>query len=268
MDFSRTSQLAYERIFAIEKNRRRYFVHKKSQNRTKRNKKEKEKIVHHSNHPTMCTTSYCVTRSEDGLNRSTGSETQFPGKLHDMLLHVERNGLDHIVSWVQNGRAFMVHNVDKLVEILPLFCGQTKYRSFQRQLNMWHFERILDGCHKGAWTHPYFVRGQKILCSKMSRHVKLPLSQYIRLRRDISVWEAVHASQNSVSFSSSSNEEHCPPTTFSSSTKKLLEQKPVSGDELHEKIFTDGDLVSFAGRQFYFLDIKRVSRNLSTSSYD
>jgi hypothetical protein len=99
-----------------------------------------------------------------------GSETQFPGKLHDMMTCVECEGLDSIVSWIKNGTAFMVHNPEKLLKILPIFFGQTKYRSFERQLNGWHFERILDGPDKGAFMHPYFVRGNKFLCTLMTRN--------------------------------------------------------------------------------------------------
>lgn len=66
----------------------------------------------------------------------------------------------------------MVHQPERLVQdVLPVFFGQTKYRSFQRQLNMWHFDRILDGPGKGGFMHPFFVRGNKALCTFMSRHV-------------------------------------------------------------------------------------------------
>lgn len=98
--------------------------------------------------------------------------SQFPGKLHDLMTYTEQQGLEHIISWVQNGFAIMVHDPEKLLEILPLFgFGQTKYRSFQRQLNMWHWERIADGPFKGGWKHPYFLRGNKLLCSYMSRRM-------------------------------------------------------------------------------------------------
>jgi len=35
---------------------------------------------------------------------------------------------------------------------------------------MWHWERITAGPNKGAWMHPCFIRGNKVLCSYMSRH--------------------------------------------------------------------------------------------------
>jgi len=103
--------------------------------------------------------------------KKSGSESQFPGKLHNMMGYVEREGLEHVISWVINGRGFMIHDPEKLVKILPLFFAQTKYRSFRRQLNMWHFERIMSGPHKGAFMHPYFVRDNQELCACMSRQI-------------------------------------------------------------------------------------------------
>ena len=100
------------------------------------------------------------------------SQMQFPGKLHNMMDYVEQEGLQDVISWVQDGTALKVHQPKKLVEILPLYFSQTKFRSFERQLNMWHFDRIQQGPNRGAFIHPYFVRGRKALCSKMSRHLK------------------------------------------------------------------------------------------------
>ena len=97
-------------------------------------------------------------------------EAQFPGKLHDMMAFVEMHSLEHIISWVPNGHGIIVKDQIKMLEILPLFFGQTKIRSFNRQLSMWRFKRVLEGPNKGAFVHPYFLRGNKPLCAKMSRH--------------------------------------------------------------------------------------------------
>jgi hypothetical protein len=65
---------------------------------------------------------------------------QFPWKLHDMLDHVNKEGQDSIVSWLPGGRAFKVHMPDLFVErIMKRFFNQTKYKSFQRQVNLWGF---------------------------------------------------------------------------------------------------------------------------------
>lgn len=120
-------------------------------------------------------------QKEEGYMMQTTSKTtevvsrvcaskQFPGKLHDLLSYAEYSGLEWIISWVHHGKAFMVHSQQHLLQILPIFFGQTKFRSFQRQLNMWHFERILVGPFKGAFIHPFFQRGNKALCAAMSRH--------------------------------------------------------------------------------------------------
>jgi hypothetical protein len=48
-------------------------------------------------------------------------EENFPVKLHYMLDELEKDGMEHIVSWQPHGRCFLVHNQDQFVEqILPL----------------------------------------------------------------------------------------------------------------------------------------------------
>mmetsp|Transcript_110499 Transcript_110499/g.165379 ORF Transcript_110499/g.165379 Transcript_110499/m.165379 type:complete len:301 (-) Transcript_110499:249-1151(-) len=105
--------------------------------------------------------------------KRSGSNAQFPVRLHDMMEFVEANGLESVISWVLGGRGFMIHDPNKLVEILSLFFGQTKYTSFRRQLNMWHFDRIVHGPSKGTFLHPYFVKGNRELCGLMSRQIKV-----------------------------------------------------------------------------------------------
>lgn len=118
---------------------------------------------------------------ESGRNTASkqsggASEKLFPGKLHDLLQYVEDQGLESVISWIAGGNAFMIHNPKKLLDILAIFFGQTQIRSFHRQLNMWHFRRIQTGPNKGAFIHPYFVRGNRSLCSRMSRNCPPPYS--------------------------------------------------------------------------------------------
>ena len=83
-----------------------------------------------------------ITNTKSPSNMQYISEGLFPCKLHDLLDYAESCGMENVISWTNDGRAFIVHDQDKLVEtLLPLFFGQTKYRSFHRQLNMWSFER-------------------------------------------------------------------------------------------------------------------------------
>jgi hypothetical protein len=218
----------------------------------------------------MCKTS--KKPSKGAARKTCSSEKQFPGKLHDMLTYVEQEGLEHIVSWIHDGYGFMVHDPEKIVEILPIFFSQTQYRSFSRQLNMWHFERVFDGSCKGAFVHPYFLRGQKLLCGEMSRHHKLPLTSYpIKSEQLEAPWHFTNGNGESLVDYPSRAASRSPSPVYSASDPLLHSSSamrlPSSTDDVLDsdrKIrakkgeqgeFRDGALTRFAGRQFYFLDI-------------
>jgi hypothetical protein len=95
---------------------------------------------------------------------------QFPWKLHDMLQEAQKLGKQAIVSFQSHGKAFRVHNKELFsVEIMPLFFKQSKYKSFQRQLHLWGFKRILEGPDEGAYYHEAFLKGRPNLCHYMTR---------------------------------------------------------------------------------------------------
>lgn len=81
------------------------------------------------------------------------------------------DGMGSIVSWISEGKAFRVHKRKVFVEtILPSYFNQTKYKSFQRQLNLWGFDRIVkSGSEKGAYYHMHFLRDQPLVIQKMRR---------------------------------------------------------------------------------------------------
>ena len=75
----------------------------------------------------------------------------FPVKLHSMLDDMERMGNGGIVSWNEDGRSFSVRDPTKFAQkIMRAYFNQTKYKSFQRQLNLYKFKRISKGKGKGA----------------------------------------------------------------------------------------------------------------------
>eukprot|EP00934_Nitzschia_sp_Nitz4_P007501 Nitzschia sp. Nitz4//scaffold72_size95085//69073//70162//NITZ4_004766-RA/size95085-snap-gene-0.117-mRNA-1//1//CDS//3329557393//7491//frame0 len=95
---------------------------------------------------------------------------QFPWKIHRMLEDAELDGFVHIVSWMPDNKAFRVHDNGLFVElVLPRYFRQTQYKSFQRQLNLWGFERANRGLNHGGYSHKCFVRGQTDLCKNMKR---------------------------------------------------------------------------------------------------
>jgi hypothetical protein len=172
------------------------------------------------------------TQMEPKKRNSTGFSSSsphqlFPGKLHDLMTYVERNYLEAAISWVCDGRAILVNDPETLVDLLPIFFGQTKYRSFQRQLNLWHFEKVLDGPTRGAFRHPYFLKGKKELCSHMSRghHKNAPSTEKM----------FGHTTPSDISISDNLGN---------------------SNDASH---FEDGDPLNFGGRQFYYVDARKSS---------
>jgi hypothetical protein len=104
------------------------------------------------------------------LRFKNASSNQFPMKLYGMLLVIGDLGLDQIVAWKSHGRAFQVYDTDLFVEkILPKFFKQSKITSFQRQLNLYGFRRIIHGRDTGAYYHELFLRGKPFLCKAMFR---------------------------------------------------------------------------------------------------
>ncbi|KAL3934746.1 MAG: hypothetical protein SGBAC_009604 [Bacillariaceae sp.] len=96
---------------------------------------------------------------------------QFPWKLHILLEEAERNQDAHdIISWLPDGDAFKVHNKVEFGNIImPKYFNSNKYKSFQRNLNLWGFQTLTKNPNKGAIFHPDFLRGKPDRCKLMKR---------------------------------------------------------------------------------------------------
>jgi hypothetical protein len=104
------------------------------------------------------------------LRTTAGIQVSFPLKLQRILDKLEAEGKTEIISWLPHGRAFLVHDSDRLVsELLPVYFNQTRYSSFQRQLHMYNFQRITAGRDKGAYHHTNFQRGKPQISLRMHR---------------------------------------------------------------------------------------------------
>lgn len=88
----------------------------------------------------------------DGSRRMKGGVIEpFPEKLHRLLMEVEAAERSDVISWVGNGRAFVIHKPDEFFkEIVPLYFRQTRLSSFKRQLNLYGFEMINSGPARGT----------------------------------------------------------------------------------------------------------------------
>eukprot|EP00980_Cylindrotheca_fusiformis_P006896 scaffold1442_cov128-Cylindrotheca_fusiformis.AAC.17 len=95
---------------------------------------------------------------------------QFPWKLHKLLDEADSNGLSAIISWLPTGNAFQVHDKKEFAEVvMPKYFQSNKYKSFQRNLNLWCFQTLTKDPNKGAIFHPYFIRGDTDRCHLMKR---------------------------------------------------------------------------------------------------
>lgn len=98
-----------------------------------------------------------------------GVITPFPLKLHAMLEAVQNEGLENIVSWQPHGRCFVVRDPKAFVPILDKHFKVTKIASFQRQLNLYGFQRITKGRDRGGYYHELFLRGKVFLVQNIHR---------------------------------------------------------------------------------------------------
>jgi hypothetical protein len=98
-----------------------------------------------------------------------GVTTPFPLKLHDMLNATSGAGMEDIVSWQPHGRCFVVHKPKEFVSLLPEYFKLSKLASFQRQLNLYGFQRLTRGPDRGGYYHELFLRDRIFLSHSIQR---------------------------------------------------------------------------------------------------
>jgi HSF-type DNA-binding len=107
-------------------------------------------------------------RLERGAEATTtsGAKKKFPLQLHLMLESVQVTGHASIVRWLPHGRAFAVLNKVAFPEVLKrYFPSQTEYSSFQRQLNIYGFFRLIGD----VYYHELFLRGRPAMATLIPR---------------------------------------------------------------------------------------------------
>merc|ERR1719240_412042 len=116
-----------------------------------------------------------MRRSSDNSsdeNHNMFTKFAFPFKLHSILESAGTSGQENIISWLPSGKAFKIHKPKEFADvIMPQYFNQTKYRSFQRHLYIYGFDRIKDKSSEdyGAYFHELFIRGASDLCLDMQR---------------------------------------------------------------------------------------------------
>lgn len=106
----------------------------------------------------------------EGNKRKGGVAEPFPRKLHRMLLELEAERKDDIISFFPHGLAFAIHKPRNFIaEVMPRYFRMSRLSSFQRQLNLYAFKRITEGQDKGGYYHELFVKEKPHLCKRLKR---------------------------------------------------------------------------------------------------
>jgi len=93
------------------------------------------------------------------------SNKNFPETLFDI---VSSEGNNQIISWLPNGKGFMIHDKQLFANIiLPAYFDGAKFTSFTRRLKRWNFVRVQRGPELGAYYNESFVRDKSEQVLKM-----------------------------------------------------------------------------------------------------
>ena len=111
----------------------------------------------------------CSSYQQEQHPARGGVTTPFPLKLHEMLDSVQADGREGIVSWQPHGRCFIVHKPKEFVDLLPRYFKISKLASFQRQLNLYGFQRLTRGKDRGGYYHELFLRNRIFLAHNIQR---------------------------------------------------------------------------------------------------
>jgi hypothetical protein len=184
-----------------------------------------------------------------------GVTSPFPLKLHEMLEIAALEGNEHIVSWQPHGRCFVVHKPKEFVELLPGYFKLSKLASFQRQLNLYGFQRLTHGRDRGGYYHELFLKDKVYLAHSIQR-VKVK-GTGVRARsnpdQEPDLWN-----MNWVAGKDAGNEDASSPSQESedaSSTTTPPVSSPCIPSHMLKFLQDEQDLVlSFADKTFHFLD--------------
>ncbi|KAL7577866.1 hypothetical protein ACA910_010610 [Epithemia clementina (nom. ined.)] len=138
----------------------------------KNNESSFSSVEHHSAFVTMAASSHddrSPVAPVGGVDPLSLVKLSFPEKIHYMLKTVSDD--NSVVSYVDNGAAFLIHKPRVFEsEIMPLYFSSNRLSSFQRQLNIYGFQRIDKGPWHGAYRHSWFVKDQPELLKKIKRY--------------------------------------------------------------------------------------------------
>ncbi|KAL3931650.1 MAG: hypothetical protein SGBAC_011213 [Bacillariaceae sp.] len=151
---------------------------------------------------------------------------QLPWRLHILLEEADRNGdSSATISWLPDGDAFKVHNKVEFENVLmPKYFKSSKFKSFQRSLNLWGFQTLTKDPDKGAIFHPDFLRGKPDRCKLMKRVRVKKKSPKMSLKE---FHAAMHVKTTACSSSPRAPDAEANPSTHQTSDSKVLQSKQM-----------------------------------------
>ena len=91
-----------------------------------------------------------------------------------MILNIVQH--ESTISWQCDGKSFMIHDKDIFEnEIMPLYFKTSRWKSFQKQLNIYWFQKVKG--KRREYYHQKFIRNNPNLMSSMKRERVWPKSK-------------------------------------------------------------------------------------------
>eukprot|EP00752_Nemacystus_decipiens_P003975 g3640.t2 len=105
--------------------------------------------------------------SSSAMSAGTG----FPYILYDLL----KKESSAIVMWTSTGTAFGIRDMASFrQDVLTCYFKHNKFSSFQRQLNLYGFRKVVKGRESGCYMHPSFLRDNPEKLTEVKRGVVPP----------------------------------------------------------------------------------------------
>ncbi|CAJ1959789.1 unnamed protein product [Cylindrotheca closterium] len=111
-----------------------------------------------------------MAETKPKATKTASSRLSFPQKVYNVLNLCEENHQEHIVSWMNDGTALKVHDLEQFErEMLPKYFNTQKYASFTRALCAHGFDCVRTGRQTGIYSHPKFNRNDPAAPSMIKR---------------------------------------------------------------------------------------------------
>jgi hypothetical protein len=170
-----------------------------------------------------------------------GVTIPFPIKLHAILDQIEQDGYADVISWQPHGRCFVIHKPKEFADhVMPTYFKQSKLPSFQRQLNLYGFQRLTKGQDRGGYYHEMFLRNKAFLVHGMNR-LRVKGTGGVRARSNPREEPNFYSMKSFVTISSKKRD-----NALSSMTTE--EEAPSATDKSLDE---DDDVCEFAGMSFH-----------------